>query len=130
MFICRGTVSVQALDKQMASISDHWTELTDFYGDRIVPVVASGSTSWILSASWPAPAHNSVHGLCRCRCESACGSPHTVQIKWNRFIPAADGADQAAGLPEDVARGSPLAVAWRRLDGALDDFLTRQIIAA
>ncbi len=33
-------------------------------------------------------------------------------------------------LPHDIARGSPLAVAWRRLDSALDDFLERQMIAA
>lgn len=35
-----------------------------------------------------------------------------------------------AALPDDIARGSPLSVAWRRLDACLDDFLERQIIAA
>ncbi len=34
-----------------------------------------------------------------------------------------------AALPDDIARGNPLTVAWRHLDSALDDFLTRQMIA-
>lgn len=33
-------------------------------------------------------------------------------------------------LPPDVARASPVALAWRRLDTALDDFMERQMIAA
>lgn len=33
-------------------------------------------------------------------------------------------------LPEDVARRSPLATAWRRLEGALDDYLGKTIVAA
>jgi hypothetical protein len=33
-------------------------------------------------------------------------------------------------LPADIAQRSPLAQAWRKLDRTLDDYITRQIIAA
>ena len=33
-------------------------------------------------------------------------------------------------LPEDVARRSPLATAWRRLDHALDSYLAKSLLAA
>jgi hypothetical protein len=33
-------------------------------------------------------------------------------------------------LPGDLARRSPLALAWRRLDRALDDYVSQAIIAA
>jgi predicted MarR family transcription regulator len=33
-------------------------------------------------------------------------------------------------LPDDIARRSPLAQAWRRFDHALDDFIADQLVAA
>jgi predicted MarR family transcription regulator len=33
-------------------------------------------------------------------------------------------------LPDDVTRRSPLAMAWRALDHALDDFTRRSLVAA
>ncbi len=33
-------------------------------------------------------------------------------------------------LPEDIARRSPLATAWRALQHALDDFAERSLVAA
>lgn len=33
-------------------------------------------------------------------------------------------------LPDDLKRRNPLATAWRQLDGALDDFTNRQLLAA
>ncbi len=34
------------------------------------------------------------------------------------------------GLPHDIAKRSPLAVAWRQLDKALDGFIADQMVAA
>ena len=33
-------------------------------------------------------------------------------------------------LPDHLKRRSPLATAWRKLDGALDDFTNRKLLAA
>lgn len=38
-FIARGTVSVGALDNQMASIDAVWSQLSSFYGSRVVPAI-------------------------------------------------------------------------------------------
>jgi hypothetical protein len=39
-FIQRGTVTIDALDQQMALIVQRWPELATFYGDRMLEVVA------------------------------------------------------------------------------------------
>jgi hypothetical protein len=39
-FIRRGTVSVEALDQQLGLIDRHWPQLAEFYGPRIVRVLA------------------------------------------------------------------------------------------
>ncbi len=35
-----------------------------------------------------------------------------------------------SSLPADIAERSPLSLAWRRLDRALDEFIGKQLIAA
>ena len=43
-FLERGTVSVAALDHQMASITGAWAELSAFYGRRVVEVIRPGGS--------------------------------------------------------------------------------------